>query len=284
LPPCSSSASPCTTPPEASASSARWATSVPSWRWLGLAGLIGGGPGLPRLGDRLTTSRASRWSWPSTRWPAARILYGDRRGVAGDAPIRSTRARDSSCSAAAGFITRRDHRHGRRVRAAAEPPHPAPPATAGPSCLARDRRFRRPALSARPGRAPLAFPHHRGVTRSLADCHTGALVAPTDDRMDVRASLRLAVDVRHAARSRGRRLSASDRTERVHPVRPPLRAGLARARDDLDDAQRLGGRPRRGSRSATGWRTRDRARHTRPPTDHEATTGSSAPSPACRVR
>ena len=64
----------------------------PSWGWLGLVGLIGGAPDLPRLDARLQRH---------LRAAGARLLRGrrrrdplrDRRGLERDAPLRSPRAR-----------------------------------------------------------------------------------------------------------------------------------------------------------------------------------------------
>ena len=140
----------------------------------------------------------------------------------------------------------------------------------------------------RPSRPRRARPRRRRsrrspTTRFLSNCHTGALVAPDGvDRLALRPALRLAERLRQPARPRGRLLP-------VRPVRdqPPdravLRAGHERPRDDLEDADRLGRRPRRADASGRATtRTRSRRTPARRPTT-TPTTCSCARSSASRA-
>ncbi len=113
--------------------------------------------------------------------------------------------------------------------------HRAGARAAGPE-LSRDRRLR----------LPLRLPHG------------GACGLGRDGRVAVPAAVRLAERVRGSARPRRGRLPA--RADRPAGAgRAALRAGLERARDELDDQDRLDDRPRRPRTGCRGARRTARA-------------------------
>ena len=95
----------------------------------------------------------------------------------------------------------------------------------------------------------------------LSDCHTGrARGARRDDRLAVRAAVRLAERVRGAARSRRGRVPVRPvRDQRAE--RPDLRAGDEHAGHVVEDADRLGRRARRADDGTAPRRGHDHAAH-----------------------
>ena len=170
-----------------------------------------------------------------------------------------------------------------RVHAAA-----ARRAAAGPSVRAGQLGpggGRRPARRARPLARPVGAVMTAAATARRADRPAaergGAVAVPADrrlrvplelphrragrarrrDRLAVRAALRLAERVRHAARPRGRLRSGSARSASTIPVGARVRARHERARHDLADAERLGGRARRADDGPAPRRGHDHAAH-----------------------
>ena len=114
----------------------------------------------------------------------------------------------------------------------------APQSAAAPVALPADRRLR----------VPLGLPHRRarGTGRR--------------DRLALRARLRRAERLRQPARPPGGVLPARRRSASTIPPRA-LRAGNQRARDDVEDADRLDRRPRRADHRAAGARGHGHAPH-----------------------
>ena len=95
----------------------------------------------------------------------------------------------------------------------------------------------------------------------LSNCHTGALVAPDGGRrLAVRAALRLAERVRHAARPPGRVLPLRP-VRRQRARRAPLRGGDEHPRHDVAGADGLDRRARRADARAPADGGHDHAAH-----------------------
>src|SRR6476661_7803028 len=134
----------------------------------------------------------------------------------------------------------------RREAGARRPPtswSPAMDAGTTPGWPRDRRRVRNRAAAAERGR-PFAVPADRRVRVSLQLPYRRARGAGRRDRLALRAALRLTERLRQPARPRGRLLPL--RTVRDQPPdRRRLSAGDERARDDVEDAERLDRRPRR---------------------------------------
>src|SRR5580765_2676018 len=108
----------------------------------------------------------------------------------------------------------------------------------------RDRRRARNRAEAAERSRPFAVPADRRVCVSLQLPYRSARRAGRRDRLALRAALRLAERLREPAGPRGRLLPLRS-IRNQPPGRCRLPAGHERARDDVEDTERLDRRPRR---------------------------------------
>ena len=171
---------------------------------------------------------------------------------------RSSGGSCSRCSTRRHRCTRTRPDRGARTRRTSSSPAPA----AGTGRGSRHERLRdREATGAAERGGAVAVPADRRLRVPVELPHGRARRARRRDRLALRAGVRLAERVRQPARPPGRVLPV--RAVRRSTIRPhaQLRARHERARDDLEDADRLGRRPRRADDGAARARGRDHAAH-----------------------